>query len=727
MLRFGVALSHFYLFIYKEKMTDIETPPTSADIQTSAVENEQVQPQSPETDSLLSPQSSVVSLSSSTANTTNSHSLECRYTFWFTHRPTTFRNSALNYDSCLKKLGTFGTIEEFWTYYDHMKVPGDLPLYSDIHLFKENLKPMWEEEGNRNGGKWILRLKKGLSSRLWELLILAVIGEQFQVGKEICGIVCSIRPQEDLISVWTKTANNQNVTHRIRETMKKVLNLPVDYMPNEITKSFYFRSPSPFWCFIIPVSLVYLTLCAYWPDIIPFHKLGYLGTFSAYLVQNHRLLVVLIFWAALAIHVYESVLAANYSSKANLDKKSINLWSFQTFLLVFIKMSEPKINLSEEEWRVKLSPEQFRVLRQKGTESPGTGEYENTEKDGIYKCAACDAPLYSSSSKFHSGCGWPAFFEGIPGAITRKTDADGDRTEILCSNCGGHLGHIREDSHGLLRRLTTLIIKNIQLNKLLPVPDYPKEYTVRHDCLQIIFRLLIKMTKLKDQQQSVYSNPIEQLSKIVKKTNKKNFLKNKKLKKSLPKNVFEIVKEDGKIERIDPNEKQKTNDEQEITNDSSTIILSKKKKKKQLVEEIDPITNEKTKKKRKRNWDKLNYEKFSITTNREYEKGLQRIATRGIVQLFNTVRKQQKDLSDKLNSAGKSERKRDKILSTTINKGEFIDMLKTIDDETSYKVVNGKSSTATNRTTKPSWNVLQDELMASVGNTHDGDSDNDET
>ena len=109
-----------------------------------------------------------------------------------------------------------------------MKCPSELPFYSDIHLFKENLKPMWEEEGNRLGGKWILRLKKGLSTRLWELLVLAVIGEQFNVGKEICGIVCSIRPQEDLISVWTKTANNQVITQRIKETMKKVLNLPTD-------------------------------------------------------------------------------------------------------------------------------------------------------------------------------------------------------------------------------------------------------------------------------------------------------------------------------------------------------------------------------------------------------------------------------------------------------------------------------------------------------------------
>lgn len=115
-----------------------------------------------------------------------------------------------------------------------------LSIRSDIHLFKENLKPMWEEEGNRLGGKWILRLKKGLSTRLWELLVFAVIGEQFSVGKEICGIVCSIRPQEDLISVWTKTANNQLVTQRIKETMKKVLNLPPECKRSRVVREHLF-------------------------------------------------------------------------------------------------------------------------------------------------------------------------------------------------------------------------------------------------------------------------------------------------------------------------------------------------------------------------------------------------------------------------------------------------------------------------------------------------------
>jgi len=203
-------------FFYIETMAD-SMPINSTDNETMNEEHEKIE---------TSPANKEDSPTSVDEN--SCHLLEGRWTFWYTHRPTTFRNSSINYDSCLKKLGSFGSIEEFWCYYDHMKFPSDLPFYSDIHLFKENLKPMWEEEGNRLGGKWILRLKKGLSTRLWELLVFAVIGEQFNVGKEICGIVCSIRPQEDLISIWTKTANNQVVTQRIKETMKKVLNLPQD-------------------------------------------------------------------------------------------------------------------------------------------------------------------------------------------------------------------------------------------------------------------------------------------------------------------------------------------------------------------------------------------------------------------------------------------------------------------------------------------------------------------
>ncbi|XP_015956169.1 peptide methionine sulfoxide reductase B5 [Arachis duranensis] len=100
------------------------------------------------------------------------------------------------------------------------------------------------------------------------------------------------------------------------------------------------------------------------------------------------------------------------------------------------------VQKSEEEWRAILSPEQFRILRQKGTEYPGTGEYDKFFGEGVYNCAGCGTPLYKSTTKFNSGCGWPAFFEGLPGAINRTPDPDGRRIEITCAACGGHLGHI---------------------------------------------------------------------------------------------------------------------------------------------------------------------------------------------------------------------------------------------------------------------------------------------
>lgn len=110
--------------------------------------------------------------------------------------------------------------------------------------------------------------------------------------------------------------------------------------------------------------------------------------------------------------------------------------------VVLTMAASGSVQKSEEEWSAILSPEQFRILRQKGTEYPGTGEYGKFFEEGIYKCAGCGTPLYKSTTKFNSGCGWPAFYEGLPGAINRHPDPDGMRTEITCAACGGHLGHV---------------------------------------------------------------------------------------------------------------------------------------------------------------------------------------------------------------------------------------------------------------------------------------------
>ncbi len=106
------------------------------------------------------------------------------------------------------------------------------------------------------------------------------------------------------------------------------------------------------------------------------------------------------------------------------------------------------IDLTEEQWRERLTPEQYDVLRRQGTERPFTGKYWDVKDDGMYRCAGCGTELFSSETKFDSGTGWPSFYEPAVAAnveVRSDTSHGMTRTEVVCKHCGGHLGHVFDD------------------------------------------------------------------------------------------------------------------------------------------------------------------------------------------------------------------------------------------------------------------------------------------
>lgn len=107
-----------------------------------------------------------------------------------------------------------------------------------------------------------------------------------------------------------------------------------------------------------------------------------------------------------------------------------------------------KVNKTEEQWKQELTEEQYYVIRKKGTDRPYTGKYDQHWEEGTYECAACGNELFTSGTKFDAGCGWPSFYEALDKSkIIEKKDVSHGmvRTEILCANCGGHLGHVFDD------------------------------------------------------------------------------------------------------------------------------------------------------------------------------------------------------------------------------------------------------------------------------------------
>lgn len=167
-----------------------------------------------------------VSLKESTDAQLTRHTLKHGWVFWF-RPPIQKSNGYLEYEKTLHAMAGFETIEDFFTIYQHLKRPSTLPLVSDYHIFKKGIRPVWEDEENKKGGKWIVRLKKGVADRYWEDLLFAIIGDQFaEASEEVCGAVLSVRNGEDILSIWTR--NDGGRVLKIRETMKRVLAFPPD-------------------------------------------------------------------------------------------------------------------------------------------------------------------------------------------------------------------------------------------------------------------------------------------------------------------------------------------------------------------------------------------------------------------------------------------------------------------------------------------------------------------
>jgi peptide-methionine (R)-S-oxide reductase len=127
-----------------------------------------------------------------------------------------------------------------------------------------------------------------------------------------------------------------------------------------------------------------------------------------------------------------------------------------------------KIRKSDEEWRKSLTPEQYRILREKGTERAYTGQYTETKTPGVYLCAACGLELFPSETKFDSGCGWPSFYDPLSKAHVEEHEDRSHgmvRTEVTCSRCGGHLGHVFPDGPNPTGLRYCINSASIHLNK----------------------------------------------------------------------------------------------------------------------------------------------------------------------------------------------------------------------------------------------------------------------
>lgn len=186
---------------------------------------------------------------SGSANLTpKEHVLARQWTFYYLHRDVNVRpqgpngtttiagltptvqpvTSEQDYEKQLHRLVTVGTVEEFWQVYMSLRRPSEMLPISELHLFRTGIRPVWEDPSNLNGGKWIMRLKKGIASRIWEDVLMALIGEQLNAQNGIInGVVLSVKPLEDVLSIWTggDASSSSGIEQRelIRQALLQIL------------------------------------------------------------------------------------------------------------------------------------------------------------------------------------------------------------------------------------------------------------------------------------------------------------------------------------------------------------------------------------------------------------------------------------------------------------------------------------------------------------------------
>ncbi|KAG0151761.1 hypothetical protein CROQUDRAFT_86395 [Cronartium quercuum f. sp. fusiforme G11] len=168
------------------------------------------------------------------------HPLRFEWVFWVLHRSPTKKMSEEEFGRAMRRLGSCNTVETFYPLYLHIKRPSTQTPIADIHIFSKSIKPVWEDPSNVKGGKWTIRLKKGLSDRLWESLILSLIGGGLEKlinsenhQQEICGAVLSIRRDEDILSVWHKNGDpdlsgDGKIAKKVKLSIQTVLQLPLN-------------------------------------------------------------------------------------------------------------------------------------------------------------------------------------------------------------------------------------------------------------------------------------------------------------------------------------------------------------------------------------------------------------------------------------------------------------------------------------------------------------------